>query len=118
MARYKVIIQEKGLRKKALVEKLAHVFSEPHQRVRVNREELPVSRVDRFQHAKALVEEAKDEIESLRDEMQEWFDNLPENFQVGEKGETLEEAVQELEGMIGSLEEAEYVEVEFPGMFG
>lgn len=33
----------------------------------------------------------------LRDELQEWYDNLPENFQNGDKGQRLEEAISGLE---------------------
>ena len=43
------------------------------------------------------LEEAYMEIDALRDELQEWFDNLPENFQDGEKGSQLEEAIGYLE---------------------
>ena len=38
-------------------------------------------------------EDAKSCLEELRDELQDWYDNLPEQFQVGEKGEELTEAL-------------------------
>lgn len=39
------------------------------------------------------------EIESLKEELQEWYDNLPESFQNGSKGEELQSAIDELEGI-------------------
>ena len=49
---------------------------------------------------------AQAEAESLRDEEQEAFDNLPELFQQGDKGETMQNAIDALEQAISSLEEA------------
>jgi hypothetical protein len=40
---------------------------------------------------------AVSDLSTLRDELQEWFDNLPENFQNGDKGSQLEEAIGELD---------------------
>lgn len=37
------------------------------------------------------------EMESIKDELQEWYDNLPENFQNGDKGSQIQEAVDTLE---------------------
>jgi hypothetical protein len=45
------------------------------------------------------ISNAEGEAESLKDELQEWFDNLPENFQQGDKGSQLEEAVSALESV-------------------
>lgn len=44
-----------------------------------------------------IVEEVFGEIEGLKDELQEWYDNLPENFQSGDKGDALQEAISGLE---------------------
>ena len=46
------------------------------------------------------------ELEELRDEEQEYMDNMPENLQCSEKYEIAEEAVDNLDSTIGSLEEA------------
>jgi hypothetical protein len=43
------------------------------------------------------VENGVSELSQLRDELQDWYDNLPENFQSGEKGSQLEEAIGELD---------------------
>jgi hypothetical protein len=59
-------------------------------------------------------------VEELKDECQEWYDNLPENFQNGDKGSTLQEAVNALENIESNLDSAgsDCDSVEFPGMFG
>jgi len=44
-----------------------------------------------------LISGAVGDLEYLKDELQEWFDNLPENFQQGDKGSQLEEAISNLE---------------------
>ncbi len=52
------------------------------------------------------LENTKGEIEALRDEEQEYFDNMPESLQGGEKGTTAEDAVENMENTIGSIEDA------------
>lgn len=43
------------------------------------------------------VSNAFSEIDSIREELQSWYDNLHENFQNGEKGQALQDAVSNLE---------------------
>lgn len=43
------------------------------------------------------VSAAFSQIEELKDELQSWYDNLPENFQNGDKGSQLQEAIDALE---------------------
>jgi predicted DNA-binding protein len=76
-----------------------------------------LSRNARFQAAVEKVGMARSDIEELRDELQSWLDNLPENLQSGTKAEALQEAIDNLESVITSLEEVESTDVEFPGMF-
>ncbi len=45
------------------------------------------------------LDDAFSEIESLKEELQEWYDNLPESFQNGDKGDALQSAISELEGV-------------------
>lgn len=45
----------------------------------------------------SAVAEAFSEIDSLKEELQSWYDNLPENFQNGDKGQRLQEAIDQLE---------------------
>lgn len=75
------------------------------------------SRADRFANAQGNISEAKGEVEGLRDELQNWLDGMPENLQQGQKAEAIESAIEELETVITSLEEAEGAGVEFPGMY-
>ena len=49
--------------------------------------------------------------------MENWLDNMPENLQGSAKADELQEAVDNLESFVSSCEEAENVEVDFPGMF-
>jgi len=58
------------------------------------------------------VEDAKSEAESLKDELQSWYDNLPEQFQNGEKGSALEEAIDNLDSLESSLSDVDASTVE------
>lgn len=70
---------------------------------------------DRRKRIAALVlqlDTIKDEIETLRGEEQDYFDAMPEGIQAGPKGDasqsaytSLEEAVDYIESVIGSLNE-------------
>ena len=48
----------------------------------------------------------KGDIENLTAEERDCYDNLPESFRYGEKGERMEEAIDNLESAFGSLEDA------------
>lgn len=76
------------------------------------------SRNKRYADEIMKIVSSKENIEGLRDELQEWLDSMPENLQSGQKAEDLDAAISDLDSCIDSLEEAEGVEVEFPGMFG
>ncbi len=76
------------------------------------------SRNERFDEVLGLVSQAKSDMEELRDELQNWLDNLPESLQNGTKAESLQEAIDELDNGINSLDEVENVSVSFPSMFG
>lgn len=45
-----------------------------------------------------------EELETIKDEEQEAFDNLPEGIQCTDRGETMEENVDELDSIITDLE--------------
>lgn len=51
------------------------------------------------------IENAKIELESIRDEEQECFDNLPESIQYGERGDAMQENIDELDCEISNLED-------------
>lgn len=46
-----------------------------------------------------LLADAIGEIEGLKDEIQEWYDNLPEAFQNGDKGEQLQECIDQFNSL-------------------
>lgn len=46
-----------------------------------------------------FVSDAFSDAEGLKDELQSWWDNLPENFQNGDKGDALQEAIDALDGV-------------------
>jgi hypothetical protein len=118
MATWKITVSGKGLRK-ASIEKLVAKLGDDLSgaSVAVVDATPPESRAARFAAAQALASDAKDEFQQLLDELQEWLDNLPESFQQGEKGETLQTAIDSLEELLGHCEEVEGVSVDFPGMY-
>jgi len=52
------------------------------------------------------INELKTEAEALRDEEQDAFDNMPESLQESERGEAAQEALEYLECLVSSLDEA------------
>jgi hypothetical protein len=75
------------------------------------------SRAARFANAQSMISDAKGQVEELHCELENRLEGMPENLKGSQKAEAIESAIGELETMISSLEEAEGVEVEFPGMF-
>ena len=119
MARWKVTISGKGVRKDSiakLVESMREKFGEGVSIGLVD-DTPPESRADRFNNAIGMVNDAKSEIESLKEELESWYENLPEGFQNGDKGEALQSAMSELDECLSNLESAEGCGVEFPGMY-
>lgn len=51
------------------------------------------------------LEELLEELEAIKDEEQEAFDNLPESLQASERGEAMEEAIENLAYSIDYIEE-------------
>lgn len=54
----------------------------------------------------ALLDEALNLLSEARDEEQDYYDNMPESFQNGDKGEAAQDAVNNLNGACGSIEDA------------
>lgn len=50
--------------------------------------------------------DAADNLEVIKDEEQEVFDNMPENFQYAERGEAIQENVDDLDDAISNLQDA------------
>lgn len=51
-----------------------------------------------------VLQDCVSDLECVRDEEQEAFDNLPESLQYSEKGELMEECVDNIESVITDLE--------------
>lgn len=60
----------------------------------------------RLSEAHSLLGRAVSIVERAKDEEQDSFDNLPENLQSGERGELMEEAIDELQTAIDSINDA------------
>lgn len=60
-------------------------------------------RIDRVHE---LLEEQLEELNALRDEEEEAYDNLPESLQETERGEAMQEAIDNLDSAVSSIEEA------------
>lgn len=50
--------------------------------------------------------ELQADLQWIREEEEEAFDNLPEQFQDGERGESMQEAMQAMEDADGAIQEA------------
>ena len=53
-----------------------------------------------------ILEEANSRLEMVKDEEQEAFDNLPEGIQYSERGEQMEEYVDDMDTAYDSIQEA------------
>lgn len=58
------------------------------------------------------INELTNKLTEIRDEWQEKYDNASENWQEGEKGQALEEAIGNLDDLITNLEFADDAKVE------
>lgn len=119
MARWQVTIEGKGVRKSSvekLAEKMKDQFGEAAS-ISVKDDTPPESRADRFAAAMSLVSDAMSEVESLKDELEEWHGNMPENFQNGDKGNQIQEAIDNLENIYSELDSISSTDVDFPGMY-
>lgn len=56
--------------------------------------------------ANSLLNRAVTIVELVKDEEQDSYDNLPENLQDGERGEAMQEAIDELQIAIDSINDA------------
>lgn len=78
--------------------------------------DLPNSRSQRLTDAYQQVESAMEEVEELRTELESWYDSLPDSFQQGEQGDSMREAMENLQRIHDDLEGVDFGNVEFPGM--
>ncbi len=119
MARWKVTISGKGVKKASVDALVAKVRDKFGEKVSVSVEDAspPESRADRFSEAVGLISDAVSELEGLRDELQEWKDGMPENLQSGSKAEEIDQAISDLEDIISEGEDLAGRDVTFPGMY-
>ena len=54
----------------------------------------------------ASLEDIKDKLDSMMDEEQDKFDNMPEGLQESERGEAMQEAIEQLGTACDNLDEA------------
>lgn len=115
----RIDVEQKGARVETLGKLVKTALAEkyPDARVSVSKIIPATSRAARFDEAVSNVTDGKSEAEGLRDELQDWFDNLPENFQSGDKGSEIEEAISSLDEFIEACDTAENASVDFPGMY-
>lgn len=80
--------------------------------------EHPTTRAERCSAAFASIADGKSELEALQEELESWRDGMPENLQDGEKAQQLDEAISELEDIVGELTQLEDKDgsIEFPAM--
>lgn len=57
-----------------------------------------------LQDAIGTLNKAKDEVDSVRSEEQDSYDNLAENFQQGEQGSRMENAIGEMEEVVSEID--------------
>lgn len=115
----KIEINQKGIKtdgvRKVVTDALKAKY--PKASVSVSRDHTGTSRADRLNEAESLVEDAQAIVEELKDELQDWLDGLPENLQSGSKADELNDAINELESILDSLQSVEMSSVSFPGMY-
>lgn len=116
MATLQITLTAEGIQVAALEKRLKKLY--PRASVTVHKERPARSRSERYSEAQSNVSDAKSAAEELKDEVEQWKDNLPENLQDGDKASQLDEAISQLEEFMQHCEDAEGIEVEFPGMFG
>lgn len=59
----------------------------------------------KLDEVKALIEAARETAEAVRDEEQDALDNMPESLQQGERGEAMQDAIEQLDALIDGLDE-------------
>lgn len=59
----------------------------------------------RIEQAISLLHQAREHLEAIHDEERSAFENLPENLQMSERGQKMEEGAELLDGVICDLED-------------
>lgn len=114
MSEFRITIAKKGLREETVRNILKKEFDTFFTIEKIEKIE---SRSDRLSVAESSVQEAISIVEELADELQNWKDGLPENLQNGEKADQLDSAIDALQSLNDELQNADFGQVEFPGMY-
>ena len=114
MAKYRIVLYATSSNIKWVRQHVAEAF--PGQEVTVDRVDPSVTRANRLADAEGERDSAVSMVESLKDEMQEWYDNMPENLKNGSKAEEIQDAINALEEIERSLNDADFSSVSFPGI--
>ena len=62
---------------------------------------------ERIADVQADIQSIRDDIEAIKDEEDEKYENLPEQFQYGEMGEKMQEAVEQRASLMDDLDNAD-----------
>ena len=76
----------------------------------------PLSKAARLSKAAEMIADGVSLAEEVKEELESWRDNLPENFQ--DKADELDQAIDEIGGIISEIDASGLEEVEVPGAFG
>lgn len=114
--RYKITLMVEGTRLATVHQEAQAAFGDDLKLVQ--KVDLANSRANRLDGIQDDVAQAAQNVEELKDELQEWHDNLPESLQNGDKGQTLQDAIDALEEIKNNIEGVDFSGVEFPAMMG
>lgn len=112
--RYTLIVKGRNIKS---IEKTAKTAFGEKAVVSIEKITHPTSRAGRLEEARGLVEQAQQIVDDLKDEMESWHDGLPDNLQSSDKAMQLEECVSNLEDLSSSIENLDFDNIEFPGMY-
>ena len=76
-----------------------------------------LSRSDRYEIIKKKVREAYQETQVLMEKLQHRLNNMPENLRYSERGEAIEEAIDQLYEVCDSLRAVYVKDIYFPGAY-
>lgn len=115
MAKYRMVLVVDGSRLDTVEKRAKAAFGEDF--LVVHKVDPSRSRADRLSDIESDIQSSSTSVEELKDELQDWYDNLPENLQNTGKGEELQDAIDALETLKDELDQIDFSNVSFPGMY-
>lgn len=119
MAEYRITATADDTNINAIRKKMAEVakIRGGEAGIQVEKVERNPSRADRLSRAESKLDDAKGILQDLKEEMENWRDSIPDNLQGGDKYSEIEECISALEDILsGTVEDADFGSVSFPGM--